>query len=77
MPGVADHRKFDMGGESMREKKLNIEWDESEAAKESTSQAAIQAKKTCPRDHFRRLTQNVGDVDAAFSSAAKTIEAYY
>jgi isoquinoline 1-oxidoreductase beta subunit len=75
MPGVAIIATSTWATFSAR-KALKIEWDESEAAKESTSQAAVQAKQIAAGPLPKPYT-NIGDVDAAFSSAAKTIEAYY
>jgi isoquinoline 1-oxidoreductase beta subunit len=57
-------------------KALEIEWDESEAAKESTSKAAVLAKQIAAGP-VPQPYSNTGDVDAAFSSATKAIEAYY
>ncbi|MDR1967274.1 MAG: molybdopterin-dependent oxidoreductase [Burkholderiaceae bacterium] len=57
-------------------KKLQVNWDESEASKDSSSQFAARAKehaKTFPA----QFDSNVGDVDKAFASAGKTVAAYY
>jgi len=54
---------------------LKVEWDESTASKDSLTQAAAKAKEisgTLPTP-----ATNVGDVDAAFASAAKIVEASY
>ncbi len=54
---------------------LKVEWDESAASKDSLTQAAAKAKEisaTLPTP-----ATNVGDVDAAFASAAKVVEASY
>ncbi len=75
MPGVAVVATSTWAAFSAK-KALKIEWDESQAAKESTSQASIQARQLAagpvPKPYM-----NVGDVDAAFASANKIVEAYY
>jgi isoquinoline 1-oxidoreductase subunit beta len=54
---------------------LKVEWDETNASKDSLSAAATKAKElsaTPPPP-----ATNIGDVDAAFASAAKVVEASY
>ena len=75
MPGVAVIATSTWAAFSAK-KALKIDWDESEAGKESTSQATVQAKQIAAGPVPNPYT-NIGDVDAAFASAAKTIEAYY
>jgi isoquinoline 1-oxidoreductase subunit beta len=54
---------------------LKVEWDESSAAKDSTTEAAAKAKELCAT--MPEPSNNVGDVEAAFASAAKVVEAAY
>lgn len=54
---------------------LKVEWDESSASKDSQTQAAAKAKEIAAR--MPAPANNVGDVDAAFASAAKVVEASY
>ncbi len=75
MPGVAIIANSTWAAFSAK-KKLKIEWDESGAAKESTSEGAARAKQIAAGP-VPKPYHNVGDVDAAFASAAKTVEAYY
>ncbi|HEU4620230.1 MAG TPA: molybdopterin cofactor-binding domain-containing protein [Gammaproteobacteria bacterium] len=57
-------------------KQLQVEWDESEASKDSWSGAVEQAKRLAKESGKETLGQ-VGDVDGAFKSAAKTAEGFY
>jgi isoquinoline 1-oxidoreductase subunit beta len=75
MPGVAIITK-DTWSAFQAKNKLKVEWDESEASKDSTSQFSAQAKKLAP-NFPAKADNNVGDVDKAFTQAAKTVEAYY
>ena len=75
MPGVAIIAK-DTWSAFQAKNKLKVEWDESEASKDSTSQFSAQAKKLAP-NFPAKADDNVGDVDKAFAQAAKTVEAYY
>jgi isoquinoline 1-oxidoreductase subunit beta len=75
MPGVAivgkdTWRVFQAKG------KLKIDWDESEASKDSTAEFSARAKKLAPAFPEDADTE-VGNVDNAFAQAAKTVEAYY
>jgi len=56
--------------------KLKIDWDFSEASKDSTSQFSAQAKQIAQNFPDKRDI-DVGDVDQSFTKAAKTVEAYY
>jgi len=74
MPGVAIIGKttwavFKAKGE------LKVEWDESTASKDSMTEAAAKAKELAANPPAPAT--NVGDVDAAFASAAKVVEASY
>ena len=55
---------------------LKVEWDESEASKDSTTQATAKAKQIGAGALPGNAT-NVGNVDTAFSSAGKVVEASY
>jgi isoquinoline 1-oxidoreductase beta subunit len=75
MPGVAviatsTWRAFNA------KKALQVKWDESQASKDNSTEAAAKARDLAkgPGDH---VIANVGDVDAAFGKAAKTVEAFY
>ena len=54
---------------------LQVEWDETNASKDSLTQAAAKAKELATQ--MPTPATNVGDVDAAFASAAKVVEASY
>jgi isoquinoline 1-oxidoreductase beta subunit len=54
---------------------LNVEWDESTASKDSLTQAATKAKEIAAQ--MPAPSDNVGDVDAAFASGVKVVEASY
>ena len=54
---------------------LKVEWDESSASKDSLTQAAAKAKEIGPK--MPAPANDVGDVDAAFASATKVVEANY
>ena len=74
MPGVAIIAKTTW--DAFRAKAaLKVEWDESTASKDSLTQAAAKAKELAPK--MPAPATNVGDVDAAFASAAKVVEASY
>lgn len=75
MPGVAIIATSTWAAFSAK-KALKIEWDESSAAKDSTTQAGVQARQLKAGPLPKPYT-NIGDVDAAFASAAKTVEADY
>ncbi|MCU1223193.1 MAG: hypothetical protein JWQ42_1286 [Edaphobacter sp.] len=74
MPGVAIITKSTW--EAFKAKAaLKVEWDESSASKDSLTQAAAKAKEIAAK--MPAPADNVGDVDAAFVSAAKVVEASY
>ncbi len=54
---------------------LKVDWDESAASKDSLTAAAAKAKELSAK--MPTPANNVGDVDAAFASAAKVVEASY
>ncbi|HEX4177040.1 MAG TPA: molybdopterin cofactor-binding domain-containing protein, partial [Rhizomicrobium sp.] len=75
MPGIAIIAK-DTWSAFQAKDKLKVDWDLSEASKDSTSQFSAQARKVAA--NFPAKPDNdVGDVDKSFASAAKTVEAYY
>ena len=55
---------------------LQVTWDESLASKDNSTEAAAKARDLAKGsgDH---VISNVGDVDAAFGNAAKTVDAFY
>lgn len=57
-------------------KKLVVQWDEGATATQSTASFAAKAKELMPAAPLKQL-RNDGDVDAAFTSAAKVVEATY
>ncbi|WP_165420192.1 xanthine dehydrogenase family protein molybdopterin-binding subunit [Edaphobacter modestus] len=74
MPGVAIIAKTTW--DAFRAKAaLKVEWDESGASKDSLTQAAAKAKELGPQ--MPAPETNVGDIDAAFASGAKVVEASY
>lgn len=74
MPGVAIVTKTTW--DAFRAKgALKVEWDESAASKDSLTQAAAKAKEIGPT--MPTPETNVGDIDAAFASGAKVVEASY
>jgi isoquinoline 1-oxidoreductase beta subunit len=74
MPGVAIIAKSTW--EAFKAKAaLKVEWDESSASKDSLTQVAAKAKELCVK--MPVPAHNLGDVDAAFASAAKVVEASY
>ena len=56
--------------------KLKVNWDLSEASKDSTSQFSAQAKKLAT-NFPEKPDANIGDVDKSFASAGKIVAAYY
>ena len=75
MPGVAviatsTWRAFNA------KKALQVKWDESQASKDNSTEAAARALDLAkgPGDH---VIANLGDVDAAFRNAARIVEAFY
>lgn len=55
---------------------LTVDWDESDAAKDSSSAAAARARELAQGDGATEIVSN-GDVDAAFAGAARTLSAFY
>ena len=76
MPGVAIIARNTWAAFQAQDK-LEVAWDESEAAKDSSRELAARAKQYAAGPFPARIDRNVGDVDRAFASAAKVIEAYY
>ncbi|HEY2528448.1 MAG TPA: molybdopterin cofactor-binding domain-containing protein [Xanthobacteraceae bacterium] len=75
MPGVAIIAK-DTWSAFQAKDKLKVDWDLSEASKDSASQFSAQAKKLAT-NFPQKPDDNVGDVDKSFAGAVKTVEAYY
>ncbi|MCL2524318.1 MAG: molybdopterin-dependent oxidoreductase [Betaproteobacteria bacterium] len=76
MPGIAIIARNTWAAFEARDK-LDVIWDESGAAKESSRELAARAKQHAAGPFPAKADSNIGDVDRAFASAAKTIEAYY
>jgi isoquinoline 1-oxidoreductase subunit beta len=57
-------------------KALKVEWDESKAASDSWSESVSKAKELAKVQGDDKVKEK-GDVDAAFASAAKTVESFY
>ncbi len=57
-------------------RELRVEWDESEASKDSWTGAVAEAKGLAAQPPQQTLGE-VGDVDAAFERAEATVEAFY
>lgn len=74
MPGVAIIGKHTWAVFKAKDA-LKIEWDESTASKDSMTEAAAKAKELSTKPPAP--ANNVGDVDAAFASAAHVVEASY
>lgn len=75
MPGVAIIAK-DTWSAFQAKDNLQVDWDLSEASKDSTSQFSAEARKLATSFPLK-LDDNVGDVDKSFADAAKTVEGYY
>jgi isoquinoline 1-oxidoreductase beta subunit len=75
MPGVAIIAR-DTWSAFQAKEKLKVDWDLSEASKDSSSQFAAQARQLAPGFPEKRDT-DVGDVDRSFANAPKVVEAYY
>jgi len=54
---------------------LKVDWDESSASKDSSTAATAKAKELATK--MPAPANNIGDVDAAFASAAKVVESAY
>ncbi len=75
MPGVAIIAK-DTWSAFQAKDKLKVDWDLSEASRDSVSQFSARAKKVAT-EFPQKSDENVGDVDKSFANATKTVEAYY
>lgn len=75
MPGVAIIANSTWAAFSARTK-LKVEWDESDASKDSWSEAKRQAVEIAKSTGNETVAEN-GDVDAAYTDAAKTVQAFY
>jgi isoquinoline 1-oxidoreductase subunit beta len=75
MPGVAIIAR-DTWSAFQAKDKLRVDWDLSEASKDSSSQFSAEAKKLAA-DFPKKPDTDVGDVDQSFANAAKIVEAYY
>ncbi|MGX8008363.1 molybdopterin cofactor-binding domain-containing protein [Mesorhizobium sp. ORM8.1] len=75
MPGVAIIARDTWSAFQARDK-LRVDWDLSEASKDSSTRFSADARKIA-MNFPQKPDDNVGDVDKAFANAAKTIEAYY
>ena len=75
MPGVAIIAK-DTWSAFQAKDKLEVDWDLSEASKDSSSHFADEAKNLAT-SFPKKPDDDVGDVDKSFANAAKTVEAYY
>ncbi|TLY78736.1 MAG: xanthine dehydrogenase family protein molybdopterin-binding subunit [Gammaproteobacteria bacterium] len=75
MPGVAILASSTWAALSARQR-LQVSWDETNAAKDSWSGAIARAEELARQPGAQTL-RNVGDVDSAFAGAAKTVEALY
>jgi isoquinoline 1-oxidoreductase subunit beta len=75
MPGVAIIAKDTWSAFKAKEK-LKVDWDLSEASKDSSSQFSARARRLA-NDFPQTADEDVGDVDKSFASAGNTVEAYY
>ncbi|HEX3989899.1 MAG TPA: molybdopterin cofactor-binding domain-containing protein [Acetobacteraceae bacterium] len=75
MPGVAIIAR-DTWSAFQAKDKLKVDWDLSEASKDSSSQFSAQARKLAA-SFPAKPDNDVGDVDKSFANAARTVEAYY
>ena len=77
MPGVAIIAKYTWEAFKAK-KKLKVDWDESEASKDSTTAFSAARRREFAKSFPAKPDSNVGDVDKAFGAdAAKIVEAYY
>jgi isoquinoline 1-oxidoreductase beta subunit len=75
MPGIAIIAKNTWAAFQAKVK-LKVDWDESEASKDSTTEFSARAQQIA--DAFpTKADDEVGNVDRAFKDAAKTVDAYY
>ena len=75
MPGVAIVGDSTWATQSARAQ-LDVDWDESDASKDSWSGLAQQAERLAQQPGGQVLYE-FGDVDRAFAAADKTLDAYY
>jgi isoquinoline 1-oxidoreductase subunit beta len=75
MPGVAIIAKNTWAAFQAKAK-LKVDWDESEASKDSSSQSSARAQQIA-ESFPDKSDVDVGNVDKSFANAAKTVEAYY
>ena len=75
MPGVAIIARDTWSAFQAKDKR-QVDWDLSEASKDSTSQFSAEARKVAI-NFPEKPDNNVGDVDKSFTDATKTVEAYY
>ncbi len=75
MPGVAIIAR-DTWSAFQAKEKLTVDWDLSEASKDSSVQFEAEARKLAGR-FPAKTDENIGDVDKSFAQAKKTAEAYY
>jgi isoquinoline 1-oxidoreductase beta subunit len=75
MPGVAIIAK-DTWSAFQAKDKLKVDWDLSEASRDSSSHFSAEASKLAT-NFPNKPDDDVGDVDKSFANAAKTVEAYY
>ena len=76
MPGVAIIGK-DTWTVFQAKGKLKVDWDESAASKDSTTEFSARAKKLAAAAFPQKHDDEVGNVDNAFAQAGKIVEAYY
>ena len=75
MPGIAIVANSTWAAISAK-RKLQVEWDESEAARDSWSDAAAQAERLRRQQGATRII-DTGDVDKAFAAGAERLDAFY
>ncbi|MCL2658143.1 MAG: molybdopterin-dependent oxidoreductase [Betaproteobacteria bacterium] len=75
MPGVAIIARNTWAAFEVQDK-LNVVWDESGASRDSSSELAARAKQYAAGP-FPAPDRDVGNVERAFASAAKIVDAYY
>jgi len=75
MPGVAIVGDSTWATFAARDK-LQVDWDESEASRDSTSAMAAEAQRLAGQSGAQ-VAINTGDVASAFADAARTLEAFY
>ena len=76
MPGVAIVANNTWAAFSAK-KKLKVVWDETNASKDSWTALTACAKEAAAKGAGPQELKKVGDVDAAFTGAKKTVEAFY